>query len=141
LAGGGGDGDRDLAKLAPSGRVALIYQSDSRLRTAPCCEEWGYDGERFFLVQVVHASGSNVETPVWCAPQRYLDAAIAVIGQIDLDSASSEIAQRHVQASKYFTVENGLTKQWHGRVFLNPPYARPKLFVAKMAKMIESFRL
>ena len=71
----------------------------------------------------------------WYTPRRFLDAAIAVMGEIEIDPASSEAAQAHVKAGQYFTIEmDGLSQKWTGRVFLNPPYAMPfiKQFTAKM---------
>jgi hypothetical protein len=56
-------------------------------------------------------------------PARYIDAVRAVLGAIDLDPASSAIAQHTVKAGAFFTKEtDGLTREWHGRVYLNPPY-------------------
>ena len=47
------------------------------------------------------------------------------MGGIDLDPASSEIAQQTVKAAKYFTAsDNGLQHEWHGRIWLNPPYKK-----------------
>jgi hypothetical protein len=46
---------------------------------------------------------------------------------MDLDPASSDAQQAAspVKAARYFTIaDNGLVQSWHGRVFLNPPYAR-----------------
>jgi phage N-6-adenine-methyltransferase len=58
-------------------------------------------------------------------PAFYIEKAREVLGQIDLDPASSEYAQKTVRAEKYFTVEdNGLAREWHGRLWLNPPYHR-----------------
>jgi hypothetical protein len=47
-----------------------------------------------------------------------------VLGDIDLDPASCEVAQRWVKAKKFYTeADDGLSKPWHGHVFLNPPYS------------------
>jgi phage N-6-adenine-methyltransferase len=71
----------------------------------------------------------------WYTPKQYIEAACAVLGTIDLDPASSEIAQRTVKASKFFTIETyGLAQKWKGTVWLNPPYAQPLIanFADKM---------
>jgi ParB family chromosome partitioning protein len=87
-------------------------------------------------------SGKNNE---WFTPAKYIEAAKDVMGGIDLDPASCELANRTVKATKYYTKEdNGLMKSWHGRrVWLNPPYGKvnpvpgsvrsyQKLFVEKL---------
>ena len=61
----------------------------------------------------------------WYTPARYLQLIRALMGGIDLDPASCSVAQRTVQATRYFTADdNGLAHPWPGRVFLNPPYGR-----------------
>jgi hypothetical protein len=56
-------------------------------------------------------------------PAKYIEAARKVLGGIDLDPASNDLAQETVQAGTYYTKDDdGLTKEWRGRVWLNPPY-------------------
>jgi hypothetical protein len=72
--------------------------------------------------KAVHVS-QNTGMPEWYTPPIYLDAAREVLGTIDLDPASSEIAQARVQAESFFTAEeNGLLHDWSGKVWMNPPY-------------------
>ncbi len=73
----------------------------------------------------------------WYTPLKYIDLARKVMGEIDLDPASSAKANLTVGASKYFSTEqNGLNQEWLGRVWLNPPYAQPAIahFVEKMVE-------
>lgn len=61
----------------------------------------------------------------WYTPKRYIHAAKQVMGDIDLDPASCELANKTVQAKSYYTKEqNGLMLPWYGRIWLNPPYGR-----------------
>ena len=80
----------------------------------------------------------------WYTPQDYVGAARFVLGEIDLDPATHPTAQEWIKAKKFFTEEdNGLSKEWHGRVWLNPPYSREKikLFIDKMVAEIEAARV
>ena len=61
----------------------------------------------------------------WYTPPEYIEAVRIVLGQIDVDPASSREANKFVKAKKYYTEKtDGLTKPWKGRVFMNPPYGR-----------------
>ena len=72
-------------------------------------------------VHVAQATGGME----WYTPNLILEIARATLGRIDLDPASSHAAQERVKAGRYFDCgDDGLAHQWHGRVWLNPPYAR-----------------
>jgi hypothetical protein len=71
----------------------------------------------------------------WYTPVEYIESARNVLGDIDLDPASSELANTVVKAKKIYTIEdNGLIQEWMGRIWLNPPYAADLvgLFIEKL---------
>lgn len=65
------------------------------------------------------------ETNEWFTPPKYVEMARELMGGIDLDPASNPYANERVQATTFYDIQtNGLDKEWHGRVWLNPPYGR-----------------
>jgi ParB family transcriptional regulator, chromosome partitioning protein len=59
-------------------------------------------------------------------PGYIIQAARAVMGDIDLDPASTAEANETVKAATFYTKEdNGLAKPWFGNVWLNPPFSVP----------------
>jgi hypothetical protein len=74
-------------------------------------------------------------------PAKYIDVVRQALGEIDLDPATSEMAQVTVRATQFFTIkDDGLAHDWNGRVFLNPPYHR-ELCPAFIDKLLEEIRL
>ena len=76
-------------------------------------------------------SGNNE----WYTPAAFIEAARKAMGGIDLDPASSDMAQETVKAATYYTAEtNGLDKTWTGNIWMNPPYSSDLVerFVDKM---------
>lgn len=98
------DAAKRIAEATPAGGTA-----------APVSQREGYDSDEWY-------------TPGWV-----IEAATAVMGQIDLDPASCELAQETVQAGLYWTKrQDGCRVGWFGRVWLNPPYSAPGAFVDKL---------
>lgn len=80
----------------------------------------------------------------WYTPNQYIEMAREVMGVIDLDPATSQAANRIVNAERIFTVsDNGLTKKWNGNVWMNPPYSQPdiQLFIEKLVKEYREARI
>jgi phage N-6-adenine-methyltransferase len=112
-----------LMKLASKYDVDVVFDEAEALRLNRLA--WGNN------VRGTEGTGENE----WFTPAEYIELARSVLGDIDLDPASHQQAQQTIRATQYFTkAEDGLTKQWYGRLWLNPPYAQPLIahFVSKM---------
>ena len=70
----------------------------------------------------------------WYTPKEIIQS----LGKFDLDPATSQEAYRQNSSAKHFYTaeENGLNKDWYGRIWLNPPYSNPLIqqFLTKMAE-------
>jgi hypothetical protein len=86
-------------------------------------------------LQVMTSSKSDEHnTPAFLAI-----AARSVMGGIDLDPMSNPIANETISAHRIFTKQDdGLTKRWLGRVWLNPPFSLADHAVPKLIASYES---
>jgi hypothetical protein len=88
--------------------------------------------EDSFLPTAFSSSSSD-----WNTPLEILDLVVRVFGEIDLDPCSD--AAGNVPAKqRYMKGDNGLTRLWFGRVYMNPPYGRE--IDAWVRKFVDSFR-
>lgn len=67
----------------------------------------------------------------WATPLELVESARAVLGEIDLDPATTQaINAKHVRARSWMGAEHdSLSRSWSGRVFVNPPGGCPIVLV------------
>lgn len=92
--------------------------------------------ELFDKAHVSHNAGENE----WYTPKEYIELAVKVMGHIDLDPASTKEANTIINAKKYYDKEkDGLTQDWIGNIWMNPPYAQP-LIDRFSSKLVEEYK-
>ncbi|MEA5574692.1 DNA N-6-adenine-methyltransferase [Calothrix sp. UHCC 0171] len=73
----------------------------------------------------------------WYTPPHIIDLIVQVLGQIDLDPCADD--GKHIPAAQHFTAtDDGLNRDWHGHVYINPPYSCPGVWMAKLQAEVES---
>ncbi len=63
-------------------------------------------------------SGSTATTHDWLTPPELL----ATLGEFDLDPCASEFQPWRTARQQFTIRDDGLTREWAGRVWCNPPY-------------------
>jgi hypothetical protein len=71
----------------------------------------------------VHSSANTGGTDEWGTPPHIIAAAREVLGGIDLDPFSNDLANQTVGATTYHTANNPYAGYYAGRVWCNPPYS------------------
>lgn len=135
--------DKDIVQRATRGVEDINgnVESVSRQDVIKAHQAWK-DGDKAKAKKILKGATAHVShnsgEQEWYTPPEYIVAARSVMGRIDLDPASSAIANRTVEAKRYFDSKaNGLEQDWSGRVWLNPPYAA-RLIDSFVQKLLES---
>ncbi len=115
-----GLGGDDVAIEDMDATLVLICADEEAYERAMRQRQYIEESQRRKAALTVLNTSENNE---WYTPAEYIAAVHELLGGIDLDPASCEFANQTVQAERIYTLEDdGLTQDWHGRVFLNPPY-------------------
>ena len=65
----------------------------------------------------------------WATPDDFFAYCEERFGKFDLDPCASD--ENH-KCDNYYTIEDdGLSKEWHGKVFVNPPYSQMETWIKK----------
>lgn len=74
----------------------------------------------------------------WSTPARLVREIAALYGPFDLDPCCRP---ETAKAPRFFTRDvDGLAHEWHGRVFLNPPYSKPAPWLEKSIEETQAGR-
>lgn len=84
----------------------------------------------------VHFSRRTVE---WYTPPEVIERTVRLLGSIDLDPCSEGADPPNVPAAQHFTeADDGLSREWCGRVYMNPPYGR--VIGEWVQKLVDEYR-
>ncbi len=85
-------------------------------------------------------SNKSLSSDEWYTPPHMSDLVTQVLGQITLDPCADE--GKHIRAAQHYTVlDDGLIQEWNGRIFMNPPYSAPSVWIKKLQAEFESGRV
>ena len=85
---------------------------------------------------------TSKNTVSWYTPSKYIEMARQVMGNIDLDPASCDVAQSWINADVYYANkpwlnDNGLALPWKGNIWVNWPFDDSTLWAKKMYSEID----
>lgn len=78
----------------------------------------------------------------WRTPSHVVEKVVEALGAIDLDPCSNEGEPNVPALVHYDRASDGLSKDWRGRVYMNPPYGRViEQWVDKLASAYQAGRV
>ncbi len=121
----------ELAAAVERGAVAVSaaaeatqLEPEEQRRVVELVEAGASGAEAIREIKRPHVANNSGDNE-WYTPPEFIEAARLVMGSIDLDPASSEVANRTVGAERIYTAaDDGLKLVWEGRVWMNPPYEK-----------------
>ena len=73
---------------------------------------------------------AEASTDEWATPQKVVRPLSEAVGGFDLDSASGAESEPHADHT-YTQEDNGLRKDWFGKVWCNPPFSNKTKWMEK----------
>ncbi|MEW1835949.1 DNA N-6-adenine-methyltransferase [Microbacterium sp. NPDC079995] len=96
-------------------------------------------GKERVLVAEYHRLRRQSGSVEWYSPPSILRLVTELFGEIDLDPASNE-GEPWVSAKHHYTQsDDGLSRPWEGRVFLNPPWNAQGSPAAWVKKLLDEY--
>lgn len=77
------------------------------------------------------SSGRRLASDEWFTPRWIIDG----LGSFDLDPCTSDKRPWDISATNYTLADDGLSKVWIGRVWVNPPFGKPlSQWISRLSK-------
>jgi len=126
---------RELASLPPAKQVEVAATIDFSTATVREVRQAVQEAKQPTTPVVVPESRPveqnkmavhfSSDSPEWYTPPEVLALVEKTLGVIDLDPCCNSIGEPNVNAVSHLKqADNGLSVDWNGRVYMNPPYGR-----------------